>query len=118
LRVDREPGQPPSEKSREKLAAKLDAKLKSADGMAISDYGFGVVSPSAVAKAMRSMKTKSVTTLDARYKLDDYSGCGITAATPNEAGWKRFIVQTSGATSMNLGVVVARRSRKWLWSLC
>jgi len=85
LRVDREPGQPPSEKIREKLAAKLDAKLKSADGMAISDYGFGVVSPSAVAKAMRSMRTKSVATLDARYKLDDYSGCGITAATPNEA---------------------------------
>ena len=84
LRVDREPSGPPPAKILQKLAAKLKAKLKSADGLAISDYGFGVTSPAAVKEATRSFH-KGLTTLDARYHLDSYANCGITAATPNEA---------------------------------
>src|SRR6266446_6797091 len=45
LRVDREPSAPPAEKILVKLAAKLQARLRSADAIAISDYGFGVASP-------------------------------------------------------------------------
>jgi D-glycero-beta-D-manno-heptose-7-phosphate kinase len=85
LRVDREPGQPPSENVRRKLSEKLKVKLRSADGLAISDYGFGIVSPTAVAKAIRSTPINRAITLDARYKLDGYAHCGICAATPNEA---------------------------------
>ena len=84
LRVDREPNSPPSEKILARLTAKLRMKLRSADGMAVSDYGFGVVSPAAVKDATRISKDKPVT-LDARYGIDAYSNCGITAATPNEA---------------------------------
>jgi D-glycero-beta-D-manno-heptose-7-phosphate kinase len=84
LRVDREPNSPPSEKILAWLTAKLRMKLRSADGMAVSDYGFGVVSPAAVKDATRISKDKPVT-LDARYGIDAYSNCGITAATPNEA---------------------------------
>ena len=84
LRVDREPNSRPSEKTLARLTAKLRMKLRSADGMAVSDYGFGVVSPAAVKDATRISKDKPVT-LDARYGIDAYSNCGITAATPNEA---------------------------------
>src|SRR5579859_2402368 len=85
LRVDREPSGPPPEKILSKILAKLRGKLRSADGLAISDYGFGVVSPATVSDALRGSKRKSVVTLDARYRLDSYAGAGVTAATPNEA---------------------------------
>src|SRR6266403_940892 len=85
LRVDREPAEPPPEKILVKLAAKLRTRLRSADAMAISDYGFGVASPSAVKPALRGQRSLGVATLDARYRLDGYANCGITAATPNEA---------------------------------
>ena len=85
LRVDREPAGPPPEKVLHKILGKLQSKLRSADGIAISDYGFGVASPPAVSSAMRGSKGNKVVTLDARYRLDAYANCGITAATPNEA---------------------------------
>lgn len=85
LRVDREPSAVPTEKVLTKVAAKLRSKLRSADGIAISDYGFGVASPAAVQKALKSSKHKGVAALDARYRLDAYADCGIVAATPNEA---------------------------------
>jgi rfaE bifunctional protein kinase chain/domain len=85
LRVDREPSAPPPEKILARVAAKLQTKLQSVDGMAISDYGFGVASPQAVKQAIPSKSSLRVTTLDARYRLDAYASCGIMAATPNEA---------------------------------
>jgi D-glycero-beta-D-manno-heptose-7-phosphate kinase len=85
LRVDREPGGPPAERVLSKLAKTLKANLRSADGLAVSDYGFGVASPAAVRNASRALRGKVVVTLDARYRLDAYARCGITAATPNEA---------------------------------
>src|SRR6266478_8819528 len=85
LRVDREPAELPPGKVLVKLAAKLQTRLRSADAMAVSDYGFGVASPSAVKQALRRKRSSVVATLDARYRLDAYANCGITAATPNEA---------------------------------
>jgi len=85
LRVDREPAGPPPERLLARVGAKLRAKLKNADAIAISDYGFGVASPSVVKEAVRTWKHKGIVTLDARYRLDAYTNCGITAATPNEA---------------------------------
>ena len=85
LRVDREPSAPPPEKILARVAANLQAKLPSSEGMAISDYGFGVASPLAVKQAIRSKSSGRTTTLDARYRLDAYANCGIMAATPNEA---------------------------------
>ena len=85
LRVDREPTAPPPEKILARVAAKLRTKLRFADGMAISDYGFGVASPQAVKQAMQSNSSVRVRTLDARYRLDAYANCRVMAATPNEA---------------------------------
>src|SRR5262249_33162993 len=46
LRVDREPPCPPPDSVLAKLQSRLQAKLKTADALAVSDYGFGVASPS------------------------------------------------------------------------
>jgi len=85
LRVDREPPCPPPDSVLAKLAFSLDTKLKAADGLAVSDYGFGVTAPTSVAKALRGLKRRIPVTLDARYQLHAYAASGITAATPNEA---------------------------------
>ncbi|HXT23953.1 MAG TPA: PfkB family carbohydrate kinase [Candidatus Eisenbacteria bacterium] len=105
LRVDREPGCAPPDSTLAKVAAKLQRKLGKADGLAISDYGFGVASPVAVSNAIRSEKRKIPVTLDARYRLDAYAGSGITAATPNEAELEALHHTTIGR---NLGELEKR----------
>jgi rfaE bifunctional protein kinase chain/domain len=85
LRVDREPGCAPPEATLAKIAATLQSKMRTVDGLAISDYGFGIASPSTVSRTVRATKRKIPVTLDARYNLLAYANDGITAATPNEA---------------------------------
>lgn len=85
LRVDREPPGPPPQSVLLKVAAKLKARMRTTDALAVSDYGFGVASPSTVRRASRFLKKGTAVTLDARHQLDAYALCGISAATPNEA---------------------------------
>src|SRR5262249_34072869 len=47
LRMDREPRESLPARAQRRLLKMLDAKLRKADALAISDYGFGVVSPDA-----------------------------------------------------------------------
>jgi D-glycero-beta-D-manno-heptose-7-phosphate kinase len=85
LRVDREPHSPLPEAVHRKLQAKLQAKLRSADALAVSDYGFGVAEPALVRQALSAQKSARPVTLDARHNLYAYAKTGITSATPNEA---------------------------------
>lgn len=85
LRVDREPHSPLPEVVHRKLQAKLQAKLRSADALAVSDYGFGVAAPALVRQALSAQKSARPITLDARHNLHAYTKAGITSATPNEA---------------------------------
>ena len=85
LRVDREPDSVPPEAVRKSLLTKLSARLRLADAVAISDYGFGVVSRDSARVALAKLRKKIPVTLDARYALDSYASAEITAATPNEA---------------------------------
>lgn len=85
LRVDREPQSPLPEAARRKLADTLAVKLRSADALAVSDYGFGVANPQAVRRARTRLKKSAPVTLDARHSLHDYAQSRITSATPNEA---------------------------------
>ena len=84
LRVDREPNGLPPESARKKLQLKLGKFLRSADALAVCDYGFGVASPALIRAVLASRKGKLVSTLDARCNLTAYAGTGITSATPNE----------------------------------
>ncbi len=85
LRVDRGPQAPLPESARRRVQQLLLAKIRSADALAISDYGFGVASPQLVSYAAKKRKRGLVVTLDARYQLGAYARAGINSATPNEA---------------------------------
>ena len=83
LRVDREPQAPLPQAARKKIEQYLSAKIRSADALAVSDYGFGIASPQSVRQVAK--RRGLVVTLDARYQLAAYAKAGISSATPNEA---------------------------------
>ena len=85
LRVDREPRAPLPDAARKKVQQLLAAKIRSADALAVSDYGFGVASPDLARQAAMKRKRRLLVTLDARYQLAAYAKAGIVSATPNEA---------------------------------
>jgi D-glycero-beta-D-manno-heptose-7-phosphate kinase len=85
LRVDREPQAPLPPAARKKIDQLLRAKLRTADALAVSDYGFGVATPELVRHATAKRRTALPVALDARYQLSAYARSGITTATPNEA---------------------------------
>jgi D-glycero-beta-D-manno-heptose-7-phosphate kinase len=79
LRVDREPHASLSARVAAAVAGKARQIASRADAILISDYGLGAVSP-ALAKTLKAKRI----TLDSRYRLLEYCGAGIAAATPNE----------------------------------
>jgi D-glycero-beta-D-manno-heptose-7-phosphate kinase len=80
LRVDREPGAPLPENVERAIERNAREVSSRADAVLISDYGFAVAPP----KLVRKLKTKRLT-LDSRYRLLEFRGARVTAATPNEA---------------------------------
>jgi rfaE bifunctional protein kinase chain/domain len=84
LRVDREPRVTLPASVQKKLLQLLHARLRSADALAVSDYGFGVASPALVQSARKKRNSNLPITLDARYRLTSYAKAGVTSATPNE----------------------------------
>lgn len=124
LRVDREPQGPPPETVRKKVLQSVAKKLRGADALAVSDYGFGVASPDLVRQAIHKNKKAIPVTLDARYKLHAYAKAGITSATPNEAELEALhhaaigqnvseLARSGRATleMMNLGALLVTRGR-------
>lgn len=97
LRVDREPQIALPEAARKKLQQLLSARIRSADALAVSDYGFGVASPESVRQAAKKRKRGLPVTLDARYQLAAYAKAGIVSATPNEAELEALHHTTIGA---------------------
>jgi rfaE bifunctional protein kinase chain/domain len=85
LRVDREPESPLPQAVHKKVQQLLQTKLRSADALAVSDYGFGVATPDLVRQARAKHRSELIITLDARYHLNAYAKAGVTSATPNEA---------------------------------
>lgn len=85
LRVDYEPQVPLEDPHARKIQSLLNSSIKTADALAISDYGFGVVSPAAVRAAAAMAKRMIPISVDSRYRLTEYKHSGVTAATPNEA---------------------------------
>jgi len=85
LRIDREPNGELPEATRGKLRRILASKLRNADALAVSDYGFGVASPEAVKQSVSVRHKRMPVTLDSRFQLHAYTKAGVTSATPNEA---------------------------------
>jgi rfaE bifunctional protein kinase chain/domain len=85
LRYDYEPQAPLPEAFHKKIQQKLSASMRSADALAVSDYGFGIATPELVREVAGRVRKPVPITLDARYGLHRYAKSGITSATPNEA---------------------------------
>jgi rfaE bifunctional protein kinase chain/domain len=81
LRIDRgDPLDPAAgRKARKALQQPLASRLRKADAVMISDYGYGAADPDLAAQ-LRGAGIP--VTLDSRFRIADYSG--LTAATPNE----------------------------------
>lgn len=84
LRVDREPEGLPKGTA-EALVRKARERLAEVTGVLVSDYGYGSATPEIVANARGGLKWTHPAMLDSRYRLHEYAGLGLTAATPNEA---------------------------------
>lgn len=102
LRMDREPQAGLPEAARKKISQMLQAKMRSADALAVSDYGFGIASPEVVRLAAAKRRREFVVTLDARYHLGAYAKAGIAYATPNEAELEALHHTVIGANSAEL----------------
>jgi len=85
LRIDREPTGELPEAVHRRLRKILGSKLRNADALAVSDYGFGVASPEAVKQSASARRKGMPITLDSRFQLHAYRTTGVTSATPNEA---------------------------------
>ncbi len=85
LRVDYEPSSTLPDTVRRKLRQLLLNKIKKADALAVSDYGFGVANPEDLREAKSHARRDLPITLDSRYHIHEYRQAGVTAATPNEA---------------------------------
>jgi D-glycero-beta-D-manno-heptose-7-phosphate kinase len=102
LRVDYEPHSPLADSHRKRIQELLQARLKKADALAVSDYGFGVASPEALRTAMGREKRSLPVSLDSRFRLTAYKGAGVTAATPNEAEMEELHHTTIGQNTAEL----------------
>jgi rfaE bifunctional protein kinase chain/domain len=85
LRIDREPPPTLPERVTKVLVQKAQQRLKSASGALVSDYGYGSATPAALQAVRGRSRWFVPVALDSRYRLQEYAGLGLTAATPNEA---------------------------------
>jgi rfaE bifunctional protein kinase chain/domain len=70
------------ERIRKAFAAHAMRAVRGADGVIVSDYGSGLITP-ALVNAIRGERNRRPVILDTRYELLRYRG--ITACTPNES---------------------------------
>lgn len=84
LRVDREPD-PLGDTAVEALVRKSRERIADASAVLISDYGYGSATPEIVASIRNRKRWARPVSLDSRYRLHEYTGLDLTAATPNEA---------------------------------
>jgi rfaE bifunctional protein kinase chain/domain len=84
VRLDREPPAEISPVTEDALLARLTELASRVDGILVSDYGYGTVSPR-IFERVRAIARASgaIVTADSRYDLPRFPS--VTAATPNEA---------------------------------
>ncbi len=85
LRMDREPAAELPPQQVKSLIRAARSRMAQASGMVISDYGYGSATPAAAAEIRGRKDWRIPVALDSRYRLHEYAGLGLLAATPNEA---------------------------------
>ena len=94
VRIDREPGWPLDEAVSRAFGKKIGPALNGCDGVLLSDYGSGLVTPALAGLvgrvvAARSRRRPIPVVVDTRHRLLDYTG--LTACTPNESEVERAL---------------------------
>ena len=93
LRMDREPASELPDNAVKALVRAAWERSPGSSAMVISDYGYGAAAPDVVRAVLTGRKRRGNrqerqplrATLDSRYRLHEYAGLGLAAATPNEA---------------------------------
>jgi len=111
LRVDREPEGPPPVRAERAVIRRARAAVRRGRALLLSDYGLGVVTPSAARQVLRD-RSPQLVTLDSRHSLLDYAGLRITAATPNEPELETLYRTRIGADRAKLERLGQRTLRK------
>jgi rfaE bifunctional protein kinase chain/domain len=124
LRMDREPGPALPAKVAKAIVESARKGLKKASAVLVSDYGYGSATPAALQAICGRGKWPVPVALDSRYRLQEYAGLGLTAATPNEAELEAAHHEQVGAnvarlerlaqhtlSRMGLGALVVTRGR-------
>jgi rfaE bifunctional protein kinase chain/domain len=84
VRLDREPSGELSPITEDALLSRLASLAARVDGILVSDYGYGTVSPRVFERVCAVARAAgAIVTVDSRYDLPRFPG--VTAATPNEA---------------------------------
>jgi rfaE bifunctional protein kinase chain/domain len=84
VRLDREPEAELPPAAEDALLTRLTALAARADGVVISDYGYGTVTPRLFERIKwLAARRGGLVSVDSRYHLPQFAG--VTAATPNEA---------------------------------
>jgi rfaE bifunctional protein kinase chain/domain len=113
LRVDYEPAGPLPERTADALARKMRERLPGASAMLVSDYGYGSATPAGLRAIPAKVRAALPITLDSRYRLHEYAGLALTAATPNEAELEAAHHEEIGGKLSKLDAL-ARRTMKRL----
>jgi D-glycero-beta-D-manno-heptose-7-phosphate kinase len=124
LRMDREPGLALPAPVAKALVRKTRQRLKGASAVLASDYGYGSATPAALQAVRGRGRWPVPVALDSRYRLQEYAGLGLTAATPNEAELEAAYHEQVGpdagrlqhlaqqmVSRMGLGALVVTRGR-------
>ena len=117
VRIDREPGWPIDDGVGAGVTRSITRALDGCDGVLLSDYGSGLVTP-ALAAAVRRAAAKRArrrpipVLLDSRYRLLEYRS--LTACTPNESELEQLVgspIKDDAAALERAGRMLLRKSR-------
>ena len=115
VRIDREADWPVDRAVSDAFARKVVALTESCDGVLLSDYGSGLVTP-ALARALqrtvakRSRRRAIPVLVDSRYRLLDYRG--LTTCTPNESEVEQVLgIRISNDDPAKEGAALERAGR-------
>ena len=106
LRVDREPETEMPSRIAAQILRKSRARIRKSNAVLVSDYGAGSVTP----RLLKSLRPQ-IATLDSRYRLLDYRGAKLTAATPNEPELEALYHSKIGNDRRTLGLLGQRALR-------
>ena len=112
LRMDQEPAAAPAAPVVKSLVRKARERAAKAAALVVSDYGYGAAAPATVRSVRGGRVWALPVVLDSRYRLHEYAGLGLAAATPNEAEIEAAHGAQTGGGAARLESLARRTMRR------